>query len=162
MDVGLSILAILFGIIGTIGCIIPVLPGPVLTYGGLLCLYFCSYADISPARMVIFGVLTLAVTIFDYLLPAYMAKAFGGTKAGARGAAVGTIAGIFLGAWGILLGPFIGALSGELIHDKEDRKRAFNSALGSFFAFFISTGIKFLLAVWITVVIFVNVFENIF
>lgn len=162
MDVLLSIFAILLGIIGCIGCIVPVLPGPILAYGGYLCLYFCSYSDISTSWLIVFGVVTLAITILDYILPAYMTKRFGGTKAGERGAMAGVIVGMFLGPLGVILGPFFGAVIAELIYDKENKERAFKSGLGSFASFFVGTGIKILLASWLTIQIFIDVFKAIF
>ena len=82
MDTLLSVLAVVFGLVGCIGCIVPVLPGVALAYAGYLCLYFCSYAEISVAWLIVFGVLTALVSLLDYLLPSYMTKKFGGSKAG--------------------------------------------------------------------------------
>ena len=162
MDVLLSILAILFGVVGCVGCIVPVLPGVMLAYAGYVCLYFCSYADISVAWLVAFGVLTLIVSVLDYLLPSYMTKKFGGTKAGERGAMAGVLGGFFFGPVGIIVCPFIGAVLAELIYDSSDKKRAFKSGLGSFLSFFVGTGVKLVLSLWLTIVIFIDVFKNIF
>lgn len=162
MDVLLSILAILLGIIGCIGCIVPVLPGPFLAFGGYLCLYFCTYADIPTTWIVVFGVVTIAISILDYLLPSYMTKAFGGTKAGERGALAGVLGGFIFGPLGIIIGPFVGAVVAELIYDGSDKRRAFKSGLGSFLSFFVGTGIKLMLSVWLTIKIAISVFENIF
>ena len=162
MDVLLSILAILFGVVGCVGCIVPVLPGVMLAYAGYVCLYFCSYADISVAWLVAFGVLTLIVSVLDYILPSYMTKKFGGTKAGERGAMAGVLGGFFFGPVGIIVCPFIGAVLAELIYDSSDKKRAFKSGLGSFLSFFVGTGVKLVLSLWLTIVIFIDVFKNIF
>lgn len=162
MDTLLSILAIAFGVVGCIGCIVPILPGVMLAYVGYLCLYFCSYSDISVAWLVVFGVLTLIVSILDYLLPSYMTKKFGGSKAGERGAMAGVIGGFLLGPVGIVVGPFVGAVVAELINDGSDRQRAFKSGLGSFLSFFVGTGIKLVVAMWLTIEIFIDVFKNIF
>ncbi len=162
MDVLLSILAILFGVIGCIGCIVPVLPGVLLTYGGYLCLYFCSYSDISVAWLIVFGVLTLIVSVLDYILPSYMTKRFGGSKAGERGAMAGALAGFLFGPGGMIVGPFFGAVVAELINDSSDRKRAFKSGLGSFLSFFVGTGIKLVISLWLTIEIFIDVFKYIF
>jgi hypothetical protein len=40
MDIFLSILAILLLIIGFVGAIIPAVPGPIISYTGLVSLYF--------------------------------------------------------------------------------------------------------------------------
>lgn len=162
MDTLLSILAIAFGVVGCIGCIVPILPGVMLAYVGYLCLYFCSYSDISVAWLVVFGVLTLIVSVLDYLLPSYMTKKFGGSKAGERGAMAGVIGGFLLGPVGIVVGPFVGAVVAELINDGSDRQRAFKSGLGSFLSFFVGTGIKLVVAMWLTIEIFIDVFKNIF
>lgn len=162
MDLLLSILAIVFGVVGCIGCIVPVLPGVALAYIGYLCLYFCSYSDMSVAWLVVFGVLTLIVSVLDYLLPAYMTKKFGGTKAGERGAMAGVIAGFIFGPVGIIVAPFIGAVLGELINDGSDKRRAFRSGLGSFLSFFVGTGIKLVVSMWLTIEIFIDVIKNAF
>ena len=162
MDILLSILAVIFGIVGCVGCIVPVLPGVALAYAGYVCLYFCSYSDISVAWLVVFGVLTLIVSVLDYVLPSYMTKKFGGSKAGERGAMAGVLGGFLFGPVGIIVGPFIGAVVAELIHDNSDRSRALRSGLGSFLSFFVGTGIKLAVSMWLTIEIFIDVIKNAF
>lgn len=143
MDIFLSIVAFLCCLVGIIGCIVPVLPGPVLSYAGLFCAYLCSYSTLTPAMMWLWAGLTAAVTAVDYFLPGYMAKLFGGTRAGMIGATVGLIAGLLMGGLlGILLGPFMGAVLGELMHDRAEVGRAFVVGIGSFLSFLVGTGIK--------------------
>ena len=161
MDTLLSILAVLFGVVGCVGCIVPVLPGVMLAYAGYLSLYFCSYSTISLAWLVVFGVLTLAVSLLDYLLPSYMTRKFGGTKAGERGAMAGVIASMFFGPIGIIVAPFIGAVVAELIYDSSDKERAFKSGFGSFLSFFVGTGIKLALSMWMTIRIVVEICKHI-
>ena len=84
MDVFLSITAFLCCLVGIVGCIVPVLPGPVLSYAGLFCAYACSYSTLTPAEMWLWAGLTAAVTAADYFLPGYMAKLFGGNINAAR------------------------------------------------------------------------------
>ena len=162
MDTLLSVLAALFAVIGCVGCIVPVLPGVALAYAGYVCLYFCSYSEISVAWLVVFGVLTLIVSVLDYILPSYMTKKFGGSKAGERGAMAGVLGGFIFGPIGIIVGPFIGALLGELIYDGSDKQRALRSGLGSFLSFFVGTGIKLAVSLWLTIEIFVDVIKNAF
>ena len=162
MDTLLSILAVLFGLVGCVGCIAPVLPGVALAYIGYLCLYFCSYSEISVTWLVIFGVLTLLVSILDYVLPAFMTKKFGGSKAGERGAMAGVLGGFLFGPIGIIVGPFVGAVLGELIYDNSDKQRALRSGFGSFLSFFVGTGIKLALSLWLTVEICIDVFKYAF
>ncbi len=162
MDITLSILAVVFGIVGCIGCIVPVLPGVLLTYIGYLCLYFVSGVDMSLAWVVAFGVLTLVLTIVDYLLPAYLTKRSGGTKAGEWGATIGVIVGMFLGPIGIIGGSFIGAFVGELLHDNKDTDRALKSGISSFLSFIVGTLSKLAISVWMTVHIFIHLSKLLF
>ena len=143
MDITLSVAAFLFSIIGTAGCIIPVLPGTVMSYAGLLCAYFTSYSHISTPAVWIWLAVSVAVCAADYFLPAWMTRRFGGSKAGAIGATVGVIAGFFLfPPFGVILGPFMGAVLGELLHDKSDPAKALLIGFGSFLSFIVGTGLK--------------------
>lgn len=149
MDIFLATLAFLCSIIGLIGCIVPVLPGIVLNYAALLLLTLTDYADISLSTLLIWGVVTVIVTVADFYLPAWMTRRFGGTRAGAVGATVGVFAGLFLfPPFGILLGPFFGAVLGELTRDKKNSNQAFRSGFGSFLAFIVGTGLKLIVGVW--------------
>ena len=148
MDVFLSITAFLCCLVGIVGCIVPVLPGPVLSYAGLFCAYACSYSTLTPAEMWLWAGLTAAVTAADYFLPGYMAKLFGGTRAGMVGATVGMIAGLFVGGLiGLVVGPFVGAVAGELLNDRERIGQALVVGVGSFLSFLVGTGIKLVAAV---------------
>ena len=158
MDTLLSILAIVFGVVGCVGCIVPVLPGVALAYAGYVCLYFCSYSEISVAWLVVFGVLTLIVSVLDYVLPSYMTKKFGGSKRAAWGATIGVLVGLFLGPVGVLFGPFCGALIGELSLDSKDSTRAFRAAFGSFAAFIFGVGLKLACCIAIAVPLVKSIF----
>lgn len=158
MDVVLSILAFLLAATGIAGCIIPILPGVILSYGGLLCAYFCSYSSLSTATIVIWAAVVAAAWAADYFLPGFLAKRFGGTRAGSVGATIGMIAGMFFGFAGLLLGPFVGAVAGEMLHDRRDSARAFRVGIGAFLSFIVGTGIKLAAALGIAVYIWRDTF----
>lgn len=150
MDILLSILAILFVVAGVAGCIVPVIPGPALSYAGLLCAWGCSFSALTAPTLWLLAAVTAAVTVADYFLPGYMARWAGGSRAGVRGATVGMIVGmIFFNLPGVVLGPFVGAVAGELLHDSRDSARAFRVGAGSFLSFVVGTGLKLVVSVWI-------------
>lgn len=159
MNFLLSLLAVLFVIIGIIGCIVPILPGVVLAYGGLVCSYFCSFSQISTTAVWVYLALTVVVSIIDYILPAYLTKLSGGSKAGQRGATAGLIVGMLMGNIFIaIIGPFIGAVVGEIINDSSNRAKAFKVGFGSFLSFLVGTGLKLILCV----AMFIAVFKDIY
>ena len=65
MDIALSVAAFLLSIVGIVGCIVPALPGVVLSYAGLLCAYFTSYSSMSPAAIWLWLAITVAVSVAD-------------------------------------------------------------------------------------------------
>ena len=147
MDIFLTILGFLFMIIGLIGSFLPVLPGPPLSWIGLLLLYLTNAV---PDNWIFLGItLAVALLVFalDYIIPAMGAKKFGGTKAGMIGTTVGLIVGIIAPIpGGIIIGPFVGALLGEL-SNKADSQTALKAAFGSFLGFITGTFIKFVVAI---------------
>ena len=148
MDITLSVAAFLLSIIGLIGCIVPVIPGIILSYAGLVCAYFCSYSEIETPSLWIWLGVTVVVSLVDYFLPAYMTRVFGGSRSGVIGATVGVFAGFFLfPPLGIIIGPFAGAVLGELFNDRQDVAKAFRVGIGSFLSFLIGTGIKLAAAI---------------
>jgi uncharacterized protein len=140
-DYLLLILGILFIITGIIGCLVPVLPGPPLSYLGLLVLHFTRFDNISKQTLIFLGIMTIVVTILDYIVPVWGTKRFGGSKYGTRGATVGLIVGFFLGPLGIIIGPFLGAFIGEMIF-KDDVSYAFKAGFGSLLGFLAGVGLK--------------------
>ena len=147
MDTFLSILAVLFTFIGIVGSIVPVLPGVALSYAGLLCAYFSEGSQLTPTFMWIWLAFVPLVSLVAYLLPGYMTKVFGGSRAATIGATIGVIAGMFFGPIGIIAGPFVGAVAGELLHNRENLGRAIQVGFGSFLSFIVGTGIKLIAAV---------------
>lgn len=132
---------LLLMILGIIGCLVPVLPGPPFSYVGLILLHLSRFGQFSTSTLIILGAMALVVTVLDYIVPIWGTRKFGGTKYGTRGATVGLIIGIFLGPAGIIAGPFIGAFIGELIF-KDDIKYALKAGFGSLLGFLAGIGLK--------------------
>jgi uncharacterized protein YqgC (DUF456 family) len=149
MEIILMILAIVLGAIGLVGAVVPVIPGTILSYCGLLCIGFVPACELSVAMLLAWGVVTVVVMVADYFLPAYFSKVCGGTKAGITGATIGAVLGVlFMNVLGIVLGPFIGAVAGEMISGKLPLRKAIVVGLGALMSFFVGTGVKLVVGIW--------------
>ena len=152
MEYFFIIVALLCALTGIIGSVIPALPGPPLSFVGLLLLLPCEGDDIGSVTLVVTGIAAVAITILDYVAPIWLTKKSGGSKYGIWGASIGMLVGLFMGPLGIIAGPFAGALIGELIADNSMNK-ALKMAFVSFVAFMLTTGIKLVYCVFIAVMI---------
>lgn len=147
MDIALLLIGFFLMLVGILGSFLPVLPGPPISWVGLLLLYLTKAVPDNWWVLIITLVIALGITILDYVIPAAGTKRFGGSKAGMIGTIVGLLVAIFfpiLGPLGIIIWPFIGALVGELIN-KADQKTAMKAAFGSFVGFLTGTFLKFVL-----------------
>ncbi len=143
MDTFLAICAVLCGILGLLGAILPILPGTMLSFAGMLCAYFTTTSALSEGQLWLWGAISAVIIILDYILPAYFSKLFGGSKAGIWGATIGVVVGMFtMGPLGIILGPFVGAVAGEMLNQKQPLDKAIVVGAGSLLSFFVGTGIK--------------------
>ncbi len=148
MEVLLVIISIALIAGGIIFSILPPLPGPLMTYGGLICTHYVSNdTQFSTTSFIIWGVIGAIILVADYVLPVAATKKFGGTKAGVIGGMIGTVAGILLPIpFGIILGPLLGAIIGDL-YGGNRIKEAFKSGFGSFLGFLLATSMKLLYSV---------------
>ncbi|HEX9827274.1 MAG TPA: DUF456 domain-containing protein [Flavobacteriaceae bacterium] len=147
MDIVLVFISFLFMVLGVLGSFLPILPGPLTSWVGLLILHFTSAVPMNWTFLIITFSVALAIWLLDYIIPAMGTKRFGGSKAGIIGTSIGLIVGLIAPIpGGIIIGPFCGALIGELIN-KSDFNKAIKSALGSFLGFLASTFIKFVVAI---------------
>ncbi|UCE93639.1 MAG: DUF456 domain-containing protein [Flavobacteriaceae bacterium] len=143
MDLLLTLLGLLLVILGIAGSVLPVLPGPITGWFGLLLLFLTSAVPMNYYILGITFFVALLILILDYIIPGLGAKKFGGSKKGSTGATLGLIIGLILPIpLGFVIGAFVGALIGELMHDPRDIKRALKSAFGSFVGFLASTTMK--------------------
>lgn len=143
MTTVIIILGLFIALLGLAGCIIPVIPGPPLSFLALILLSFAkNWEPFSSTFLIIMASLTIVVTILDYVVPAGWAKKYGASKSGVWGSMLGMPAGFFFfPPWGILIGGMVGALVGELIAGKEGSK-ALRAGWGIFVGYVLSTGLK--------------------
>lgn len=149
METIIVILAILAGILGIAGSILPGLPGTPVSWVGLLLLYLWGPEDMPLKTLVIWGVVMVAVSVIDYVVPMYFTKLTGGSRYAERGALVGLLAGIILTPVGMILGSFLGAFLFELYYARKGAAQALKAAIGSFLGFITGTGLKTIASVLI-------------
>lgn len=129
-------------LVGLIGCFLPIIPGPPLSYIGLLLVQLTDQYSFSSSFLLVWAGITIAVQALDYLVPVYGTKRYGGSKAGVTGSMVGLLLGMFLfPPFGIIIGPMAGALLGELMIGRT-KSEAWRSAVGSFLGFLVGTLLK--------------------
>lgn len=144
MDFLLLILGFGCVVVGIFGSFLPVLPGPSISWVGIVLLYLTKAVAASYWILGVSLLITIALTILDYVIPSKGTKKFGGSKYGIWGTNIGLIVGIFAPIpLGFIIGPFIGAFVGELIYDYQDHKRALKAATGSLLGFLASSFMKF-------------------
>jgi uncharacterized protein YqgC (DUF456 family) len=118
---------------GIVGCVVPVLPGPPISYISLILLSWAKgWKVYSLTFLLVMGIVTVAVTVLDYLLPVYLPKRYGASKFGIYGSILGMIVGMLIfPPFGFIIGTFIGAVVGELLFNK-DKRVTLKAALGVF------------------------------
>lgn len=148
MDILLIVLGSICLIIGLIGCIIPMLPGPPIAYGALILLHLTDKVQFTLKQLIVWLVVVIVVQVIDYFIPTLGTKKLGGTRWGIWGCFIGTLIGMFVfPPWGVILGPFLGAVIGELLGGKETEE-ALKAGLGAFIGFMAGTILKFIVCGW--------------
>jgi len=82
MEILFVIIGIICLVLGLAGCIVPMLPGPPISYVALILLHFTSQAEFSVRQLTIWLVLVAIVQLLDYLVPMWGSKYIGGSNGG--------------------------------------------------------------------------------
>ncbi|HYF76111.1 MAG TPA: DUF456 domain-containing protein [Symbiobacteriaceae bacterium] len=123
-------LALVVMVIGVLGTFLPALPGIPLIWVAMLGYGIVEgFEDIGVTFLVITFLVVALTQVAEHYSRAWGAKKFGAGKAGAWGAVIGSIAGLFFMPIGLVLGPFLGALIFELVAGR-DTKEAFKAGVG--------------------------------
>lgn len=148
MDIVLLITGLFCCLLGVFGSFLPVLPGPPVSWLGLLLLILTAAVPNDWWLVVITGIVAFVVVALDYWIPVVGTRKFGGSRSGLIGTTIGLLVAIVfpvLGIAGIIIWPFVGAIIGELIN-KTGRKQALKAAFGSFVGFLTGTFLKFVVS----------------
>jgi uncharacterized protein YqgC (DUF456 family) len=108
---------------GLAGTVLPVLPGTVLVWGGIvLGAWIDDFQRVGTATLVVITVLAALAWVLDYVAGLLGARKAGASRQALLGAAIGTVAGLFMGVVGVLFMPLVGAALGEYLAQKDQTR----------------------------------------
>lgn len=158
----LTILVFLLIFLGLVGIILPVLPGPILSWlGFFLFAWSRHFQDISLTTTLIFLGLIFFLGVLDYVLPIIGARKYKASKKGVFGAGLGLLLGaLLLGPLGVIFGPFVGTFLGE-VYDKKNLLTAIKPAKATILGVLVGLLVKVVLVFTMTgLVIFFLLHKN--
>lgn len=153
------VIASILMLLGLAGSILPILPGPPLSFIGLFLLALLKHFSppLTPTLVIILAIVTILVIVMDFIIPLLGAKRYGASKWGVWGSVLGMAIGIFWSPFGMLVGAFIGAVVVEWLVGKTQRealRAGWGVVVGTVFATILRLGVSgmmtyyFILALW--------------
>ena len=108
---------------GLAGTVLPVLPGTLLVWGGVvLGAWIDDFTRVGVTTLAVVTVLAVLAWGLDYVAGLMGAKKAGASKLALLGAAAGTVVGLFMGLVGVLFMPLVGAAAGEYLAQKDQAR----------------------------------------
>lgn len=133
-------------LLGLAGTVLPMLPGTVLVWAGIvLGAWIDDFTRVGPATVVVVSVLALVAWALDYVAGLMGARKAGASKQALVGAAAGTVLGLFMGLVGVLFMPLVGAAVGEYLAQK-DEARALHVGVATWIGIMVGLVAKVVLA----------------
>lgn len=131
---------------GLAGIVLPALPGTLLVLAGILLgAWIDDFTRVGWFAVSVVVVLALLAWAMDYVAAMLGAKRAGASKQAIVGAAVGTVAGLFMGIVGIFIMPLVGAAVGEYLA-RRDHGRALHVGVSTWLGLMAGMLAKFVLA----------------
>jgi uncharacterized protein YqgC (DUF456 family) len=149
------ILSVILFVLGLAGIVLPVLPGIILIYAGML-LYgiMTQFATLDANFFLLQGLVVLLASSLDFIATAVGTKRFGGSKNAVWGAVIGILLGLLLfGPFGIILGSFLGAVIAEILLGK-NMNNAIRSGFGTLIGIVGATALKIFIGVLMIIAFF--------
>ncbi len=121
LEIAVIIVGSILIFLGLAGSLLPILPGPPLSFIGLLLLALVRTfsSPLTPTLIIVMGLLTVAAVAADHIIPVWGARRYGASKWGLWGSVTGMVIGIFFSPWGMLLGGLVGAVVAEWLAYRE-------------------------------------------
>lgn len=133
-------------VVGLAGIILPALPGTAFVLAGIvLGAWIDDFTRVGWFTVAVVAVLAVIAWAMDYVAAVMGAKRVGASKQALVGAAIGTVAGIFMGIVGVLVFPLVGAAIGEFLA-RRDHGRAVHVGVATWLGLMAGMLAKFVLA----------------
>ena len=168
----IGIIVVFLLITGIIGCFVPVMPGPPISYVALLIFHFFSSYNVDNNTLWLWALIVILVTVFDLWVQIYGVKKFGGKQKAINGSIIGLLLGIFIpiisifipiigvlipiGPFGIIFGPFLGAFIGATMDDA-DINQSLKIAIGALAGLVLGTIVKLSVSLYIIYIIYKSI-----
>jgi uncharacterized protein YqgC (DUF456 family) len=147
----LFLIALLVMLVGVAGTLLPALPGLPLIWLAMLGYGLVEgFREMSPAFLAVALLVVAATQVAEHYARAWGARTFGAGKAGAWGAVIGSIAGLFFMPIGLVLGPFLGAMLFELVAGRSG-EQALKAGVGGLVGVLGSVVVNLVVALGLTV-----------
>lgn len=152
LEVTVLIAGLVLNGLGIVGCVVPALPGPLISWLSLFLFFLLPEHEVSATTLTISGLFMAGVTALDYVVPVLGAKKFGSSREGIIGGSIGIVVGLFLfPPIGIILGPLVGTIAGDMMAGGTFTK-ALNSGIGSLIGFIAGTTIKLIFSITVLII----------
>ncbi|MBL0421145.1 DUF456 domain-containing protein [Ramlibacter sp. AW1] len=146
MDALLWVLSGLLIVAGVAGTVLPALPGTALVLAGILLgAWIDDFTRIGWLAVTSVSILAVASWVLDYIAGLIGARRAGASRLAVIGAAIGTVAGIFMGFVGVLFLPLVGAAVGEWLA-RRDQQRAMRVGIATWVGLMVGMVAKVALA----------------
>lgn len=110
---------------GLVGTVLPLLPGTLLVWSGvLLGAWIDDFTRVGVGTVVIISALAAVAWALDFVAGLMGARRASASKLALAGAAVGTVVGLFMGLVGVLFMPLVGAAVGEYWAQRDQQRAA--------------------------------------
>ncbi|BAS27901.1 DUF456 domain-containing protein [Limnochorda pilosa] len=105
---------------GVVGTVLPMLPGIPMVWLAMLVFGMVEgFQQVDGVFLTVTLVVAIAAQVAEHYARAWGARRYGAGRAGACGAVLGAVVGLFFLPLGLVLGPFLGALVAELFSGKD-------------------------------------------
>ena len=119
----LWILCVALIVAGLAGTVLPVLPGTVVVWAGIvLGAWIDDFQRVGTTTLVVVTVLAALAWVLDYVAGLLGARRAGASRQALLGAAIGTVVGLFMGVVGVLFMPLVCAALGEYLARKDQHR----------------------------------------